>query len=105
MVHDALTPECYADPRYRTLTIDVGFFISRYYSQDHGNNSPAEDDEFDETDPSLYSDDWFPSLEEYTPGFTKEQWLTLLNDKKIIGPVWGGALAAFYEVGGSATCT
>ena len=50
-------------------------------------------------------DEWFPSPEEYTPGFTKEKWLELLNNKNIIGPVWGGVLAAFYEAGGAATCT
>lgn len=51
------------------------------------------------------SDDWFPSLEEYTPGLSKEQWLELLSNGNIIGPVWGGVLAAFYGVGGSATCS
>lgn len=61
--------------------------------------------DFDETDPDLFSEDWWPSIEEYTPGFSKEQWLTLLSNKRIIGPVWGGALAAFYEAGGSATCS
>ncbi len=50
-------------------------------------------------------DEWFPSPEEYTPGFTKEKWLELLNNKNIIGPVWGGVLAAFYEARGAATCT
>lgn len=47
---------------------------------------------------------WSPSLDEYDPGLTKEDWLKLLNDTEIIGPVWGGALAAFYEAGGQATC-
>ena len=32
LLNDALTPECYSDTQYRTLTIDVGFYISRYYS-------------------------------------------------------------------------
>lgn len=102
-----LTDTCYPDPELKTLTIDVGFYISRsrYYSQKQNDGLGADDDEFDETDPNLFSEDWFPTLEEYTPGFSKEQWLELLNNKKIIGPVWGGALAAFYEAGGAATCT
>ena len=28
-----LTDTCYPDPELKTLTIDVGFYISRYYSQ------------------------------------------------------------------------
>lgn len=47
---------------------------------------------------------WTPLEEEYTPGFSKEQWLDLLNNSNIIGPIWGGVLAAFYEFGGEATC-
>lgn len=99
-----LTSTCYPDPELKTLTIDVGFYISRQYSQSLKENTTANDGELDENDPGLFSDDWFPTLEDYSPGFSKEQWLTLLNNKKIIGPVWGGVLAAFYEAGGASTC-
>ena len=47
---------------------------------------------------------WTPIEEDYTPGFSEEQWLGLLNNANIIGPLWGGVLAAFYEFGGAATC-
>ena len=104
LLQSQLTDTCYPDPELKTLTIDVGFYISRYFSQSK-EGAAADDDLLDESDPSLYSEDWFPSVEDYTPGFTKEQWLELLNNKKIIGPVWGGVLAAFYEAGGAATCT
>lgn len=100
-----LTESCYPDPELKTLTFDVGFYISRYVAQSQSSAADAEDDVLDERDPSLFSEDWFPTLEEYTPGFSKEQWLKLLGSKKIIGPVWGGVLAAFYEAGGAATCT
>lgn len=100
-----LTDNCYSDPELKTLTIDVGFYISRFVARAQTGNTESDDDMLDENDPSLFSDDWFPTLEEYTPGFTKEQWLNLLRNKKIIGPVWGGVLAAFYEAGGAATCT
>ena len=99
-----LTETCYPDPELKTLTIDVGFFISRYYSPIEDESSPADENEIDNTDFIPISEDWGPSLNEYTPGFSKEQWLTLLNNKEIIGPVWGGTLAAFYEAGGAATC-
>ena len=48
---------------------------------------------------------WWPSESIYSPGFTKEQWLELLNNPEIIGPVWGGALAMFYTEKEGATCT
>lgn len=103
MFKSLLSDSCYPDPDLKTLTFDVGFYISRYYSQNQKDNS---DDEVSaENDPDLLSDDWFPTVDEYTPGFSKEEWLRLLNNKNIIGPVWGGALAAFYEAGGAATCS
>lgn len=103
---ECLDSECYADPYLNTLTIDFGYFIGRYYSTDIAQTTDSfDEDEFDATDPDLFLDDWSPSLEEYTPGFTKAQWLELLRDKDLVGPVWGGVLAAFYGLGGSATCS
>lgn len=49
-------------------------------------------------------DNWWPSLEEYTPDFTKEQWLDVLNNMEIVGPVWGGVLAMFHTEPNGATC-
>ena len=97
-----VTPECYPDPELRTLTQDFGFYISRYLTPSK-NGEPADD--FDPSDLEFAKNEWWPSVEEYTPGFTKGDWLNLLYSKKIIGPVWGGALAAFYGMGGAATCT
>ena len=48
---------------------------------------------------------WSPTIEEYNPGFTKDQWVELLNNPNIIGPVWGGALAMFYSEKDGATCS
>ncbi len=94
-----LTSDCYPDPEYRTLACDVVFYISRYYLQ----NNTAND--FDENDPLFKNEGWVPALGEYTPGFTKDDWLKLLNNSEVIGPIWGGTLAGFYEAGGQATCT
>lgn len=94
-----LTDDCYPDPQYRTLTLDVVFYISRYYIQ------KEEPENMDEDDSLFARDGWMPDPNEYDPGFTKDDWLKLLNNDKIIGPVWGGTLAAFYDAGGQATCT
>ena len=91
-----LTKDCYPDTQYKTLTVDFIFYVARYYLQP---------DDIEEDDPLFTSDEWFPTLQEYTPGFTIEQWLDLLNDTNVIGPIWGGTLAAFYDAGGEATCT
>ena len=57
-----LTPSCYPDPELKTLTIDVGFYISRYYSKK-----------------DLISDDfWIPV--DYSPEISMEKWIELLND-------------------------
>ncbi len=47
---------------------------------------------------------WWPDLSEYDPGISKEQWIELLKREDVLGPVWGGFLAAFY-LHGPATCT
>ncbi|MBR3429242.1 MAG: AAA family ATPase [Clostridia bacterium] len=92
-------PSAYPDPQFRTLTCDVVFYVSRYYLQ-----ADAAVD-FDENDPLFMNDGWLPTLQEYSPGFTKDEWLKLLNNSEVIGPVWGGTLAAFYDAGGQATCS
>lgn len=33
LLQTQLSDSCYSDPEYKTLTVDVGFYISRYYSQ------------------------------------------------------------------------
>lgn len=48
---------------------------------------------------------WGPALEDYKPGLSKDDWLEILNNPDIIGPVWGGLLAAFYEMPEGTTCT
>ena len=98
-LHGLLTEDCYADPQYHTLTMDVVFYISRYYLQ-----KDSDTEEMDADDP-LFAEGWGPPQEVYNPGFTKDDWLKLLNDPNVIGPVWGGTLAAFYDAGGQGTCT
>ena len=91
LLQEHLTDTCYPDPLLHTLTVDFAFYVSRFIV------------EGDSVEPE--GDDWWPSAEEYTPGLTKEKWLELLNNPKIIGPVWGKTLASFYAAGGEATCT
>ena len=52
----------------------------------------------------LDASECWPSLEEYSPGFTKDQWLDILNNPEIVGSVWGGVLAMFHTEPEGATC-
>lgn len=96
---ELLTDDCYPDPQYRTLTVDFIFYISRYYLRKDNDT-----EEIDAADPVFREGAWGPSPEEYSHGFTKEDWLKILNTPNVIGPIWGGVLAAFYDMGGQATC-
>lgn len=49
-------------------------------------------------------DEWWPSLEEYNPGITKEKWLELLNTPAIFTESALKMIAEFYAFGGTATC-
>lgn len=60
-----LTENCYPDPEFRTLTIDVAFYISRFYSQKE----------------SVTSDEWFPT--DYDPNISVEEWVELLNNPDV----------------------
>lgn len=78
---------CYSDPEYRTLTIDVGFYISRYISQ----NEHVPDTE------------WFPS--DYSPNISTNLWVELLNDPDIFTAGSLEIMKRMKDYGGQATCT
>lgn len=85
------------------------FYTSQLYgygdATSHGDNrTPLWKWVCDKFDISPEEDAWWPSLQDYTPDISKEQWITLLEDPKIIGPVWGEVLAMFYTEKAGATC-
>lgn len=84
-----LTDTCYPDPELKTLTIDVGFYISRLYSQENAEKAEAVA--------------WFPS--DYTPGLTEEDWLALLGDDKVFTTGSLEIMKRMKDYGGQATCT
>ena len=84
-----LTDTCYPDPKLKTLTIDVGFYISRRYSQENAEKAEAAS--------------WFPS--DYTPELTEEDWLALLGDDKVFTTGSLEIMKRMKDYGGQATCT
>ena len=87
MLKEAFTPACYEDPKYRTLTIDVGFYISRYYSV---------------PEPEIK---YWPSAEEYSLNITKDEWKKYIEEVEF--PNHKGCMAmlkALMELGGETSC-
>ena len=76
-----LTDDCYPDPEYRTLAFDVVFYISRYY----------------------IAEEWFPA--DYTPGFSIQDWVELLQNKDIFTDSSLTIMKRMLDIGGQATCT
>lgn len=86
LVKSQITDTCYPDPECRTLTIDVGFYISRYYSQKN----------------QTKADEWFPL--DYSPELTAEDWVNLLSDKEVFMVGSLEIMKRMKDYGGQATC-
>ena len=84
-----LTDTCYPDPELKTLTIDVGFYISRYFSQ-KDSDTQAEGE-------------WFPA--DYTPGLSVDEWVKLLGDSEVFTTGSLEIMKRMKDYGGQATCT
>ena len=48
---------------------------------------------------------WWPSLEEYTPGFSIEDWMELLGDTSIFKDNYLAIMKRLKDIGGSASCS
>lgn len=88
LLRSQLTKDCYADEALCTMTIDLGFYISRRYE-------PKSDNETN-------NENWFPA--DYTPGFSVEGWVKLLNDSDVFSTSDLETMARFQDFGGIATC-
>ena len=84
-----LTDTCYPDPELKTLTIDVGFYISRYFSQKDSDTQTE--------------GEWFPS--DYTPGLSVDEWVSLLGDPEVFTIGSLEIMRRMKDYGGQATCT
>lgn len=83
MLDNFKTDTCYSDPELKTATIDFGFYLARFYVKDNA---------------------WFPSLTEYDPGLSVEDWKDLLKDREIFNENSLSVIRRFYDIGGDATC-
>lgn len=86
MLQSVLTDSCYPDQALKTLTIDVGFYISRFYS-----NKSVEETAV-----------WFPA--DYSPNISIKQWLKLLADESVFTTNSLAIMKRIKDYGGEATC-
>lgn len=84
-----LTDTCYPDPNLKTLTIDVGFYISRHYSQ--------------KATTDAITADW-QSID-YNPGLSVDAWSRLIKDKTIFTTSALEIMKRLKDYGGTASCT
>ena len=83
-----LTDACYPDPELKTLTIDIGFYISRYYSQ---------------KDAAPDTTSWYGA--DFDPGLTTEDWSKLLKDETVFTTGALEIMKRMKDYGVSASCT
>lgn len=78
---------CYQDEAFHLLTMDIVFYGSNYMSED------------------LFStgDHYWPSLEEYDPGITKDMWTLLLQDTSVASAEALKLLSMFLKLGGESS--
>lgn len=89
MIEVAMVPSCYPDPELKTATIDVGFYLARYYLEER--KTEQEEGE------------WFPK--EYSPELDVDDWVELLNDSSVFTTSSLQIMKRMKDYGGQATCT
>lgn len=82
-----LTDTCYPDPKLKTLTIDVGFYISRSYAKREAASAA----------------DWYGA--DYDPKLSPDDWIKLLQDKTVFTTAALEIMKRMKDYGGSASCT
>ncbi len=93
LLNEYMTDTCYSDSEMKTLTIDFGFYISRYMKEQR---DPL---------PSAITDLYYPTLIEYDPHLTKEDWKQyILKIEMPDHPSPMQMLKAMMDLGAEATC-
>ena len=83
-----LTESCYSDPELITLTIDIGFYISRVISQKVEESSTS---------------GWYGA--NYDPGLSKDDWISLIQNASVFTPASLEIMKRIKDYGGTASCT
>ena len=89
MIEGVMVPSCYPDPELKTATIDVGFYLARYYLK--------------ERDVKQKDEEWFPK--DYSPKLNVDDWVELLKDSSVFTVSSLQIIKRIKDYGGQATCT
>ena len=89
MIEGVMVPSCYPDPELKTATIDVGFYLARYYLK--------------ERDVKQKDEEWFPK--DYSPTLNVDDWVELLKDSSVFTVSSLQIMKRIKDYGGQATCT
>ena len=89
LLQSQLSDTCYPDPELKTLTIDVGFYISRYYSQNSNTTNTTTG--------------WIGA--DYDPGLSVDDWSKLLRDETVFTTSALEIMKRLKDYGGTASCT
>ena len=87
-----LTPDCYKDPQNHILAEDLVYFINWSYKTAH---ISKEDKAYE---------GFHPTIDEYNPGLTAEQYRAYFSDEKIVRKDWLDTVYYLYKLGGEGTC-
>lgn len=89
LFQSSVTDTCYPDSKRNTVTVDVGFYISRFYLEE---KKVAQEEK-----------GWFPK--DYNPGITVDEWIDMLQDPSIFTQNALQIMKRMKDYGGQATCT
>lgn len=89
MIKNALNDSCYPDPEMKTATIDVSFYLSRFYLEEQKKMK-------DESE-------WFPK--DYSPNLSVSDWVSLLDNSSVFTQSSLQIMKRMKDYGGQATCT
>ena len=90
MSTNRLDDNCYRDEKYHLLAMDIAYYGGVY----------MEDTDFGREKEIIY----WPSLEEYDPGISAEQWKDFLTEDFKAYPATMKMLKTMLDLGGEATC-
>ena len=89
MIDEVFDSSCYGDPELKTATMDVGFYLARFY---------LEERRFEDEETM-----WFPK--DYSPNINIEEWVELLKDSSVFTDSSLQIMKRMKDYGGQATCT
>lgn len=89
-----LDATCYKDPEYHLLAMDIAFYGAMYMSEN----------DFGKVVETVGESVYWPTLDEYNPNITAEEWKSFLIEDSKAYPSTLKMLKAMLDLGGEATC-